>query len=594
VSAGPSAGTQSEEASNERRVRTTAQERERIELRNRSLRRDDVLSRRLIFESRPHEAHIGFSNYCNMSCIMCWDGENPPLVKMSPQVLAKVADQIAPSMSVITPHSASEPLVLTWDDTRRICEQHSIRLSLTTNVQFLDEEKFYELKDITETLHLSIDSHIREIFEKIRPGSRADTVFENLERTARLCREHGVECIGQAVFMAENAAMMPETAAYLADLGIPIVNVIPLIDVNGHSGLSDPLLHFSSEYVEHIKQKCIGVAREKQVCLRWLDRERHDFRDECDRIEPDERTHVAARWEHHMKFYAPGYCRNAYGRLRINADGEVAPCCCATDGDLVLGRLAEHDFPEIWNGPNAQDLRRGMVTWDYSTLCSTCRFVDRPATEPWLPFVEELKRRHGLKSLHPSLPLVSPEHLTRSTGPPKISFVRPAAEMSAWFVALSLGGGLELEDVFTATTRAGEGLEVIAVRPRRAGKELELEIPAHVWNRLESNLGYWWTAFGIKAGDPSVGIRGAEIRCLVRHEGIERVADSTLRYPDSDGLPVVDLGRERQLGWAERGRLPERPQLGERTTHLPSARRLTRAKKAARKAAIERERQTGE
>ena len=43
-------------------------------------------------------------------------------------------------------------------------------MRLTTNVQFLDEQKFDEAKDITETLFLSIDSHIPEVFEKIRPG----------------------------------------------------------------------------------------------------------------------------------------------------------------------------------------------------------------------------------------------------------------------------------------------------------------------------------------------------------------------------------------------------------------------------------------
>ena len=53
-------------------------------------------------------------------------------------------------------------------------------MRLTTNVQFLDEEKFERAKDITETLFLSIDSHIPEVFEKIRPGSKPDKVFENL------------------------------------------------------------------------------------------------------------------------------------------------------------------------------------------------------------------------------------------------------------------------------------------------------------------------------------------------------------------------------------------------------------------------------
>ena len=53
-----------------------------------------------------------------------------------------------------------------------MCERHSIELRLTTNVQFLDERSSRSCRDITETLFLSIDSHIPELFEKIRPGSK--------------------------------------------------------------------------------------------------------------------------------------------------------------------------------------------------------------------------------------------------------------------------------------------------------------------------------------------------------------------------------------------------------------------------------------
>ena len=98
------------------------EDRERIERRNRELLDDDLLQRRLTFASSPYHAHVQFSNFCNMSCVMCWDGGNPPLQKMSPEVLGKVADQVAPGLSVITPHDGSEPLLVSWDEARRLAE----------------------------------------------------------------------------------------------------------------------------------------------------------------------------------------------------------------------------------------------------------------------------------------------------------------------------------------------------------------------------------------------------------------------------------------------------------------------------------------
>ena len=70
----------------------TWEQRERLATRNRALLDRELLEKRLVFVSGPYEAHVQFSNFCNMSCIMCWDGENPPLKRMDPVVLGKVRD----------------------------------------------------------------------------------------------------------------------------------------------------------------------------------------------------------------------------------------------------------------------------------------------------------------------------------------------------------------------------------------------------------------------------------------------------------------------------------------------------------------------
>src|SRR5688572_10197868 len=161
--------------------RVTWAQRAEIAARNHALLDRDLREKRLVFESRPYEAHIQFSNFCNMSCIMCYNGANPPVVKMSPNLLTKIREQIAPNLSLVIPYDGSEPLVLTWEQARDLAKQYSIELRITTNTQFLDEKKFHELKDITEALFLSVDSHNKEIFDEIRPGGQPDVIFENLE-----------------------------------------------------------------------------------------------------------------------------------------------------------------------------------------------------------------------------------------------------------------------------------------------------------------------------------------------------------------------------------------------------------------------------
>jgi radical SAM protein with 4Fe4S-binding SPASM domain len=546
-----------------RQPKITREERLEIEARNRALVERELLEKKLVFASRPYEAQIQYSNFCNMSCIMCHDGANPPLRKMSPEILRKVGEQIAPSVSVVIPFDGSEPLIVAWDEARQMAEEYSFEFSLTTNAQFLDEQKFFELKDITREMLVSIDTHYPDLFEKIRPGSKPDKVFENLPRAAALCREHGLEVWANIVFMTLNGPTLDETIGYLADCGIPTMNILQMIDVNGRSGHLDPTLHFSADYIEWIKQRCIQVAKEKQVRLIWTAAgwERHDFRKEKVASKPHRDWSV--RWETRMKRYVPGYCMTVWNRVHVNTQGQCTPCCYATGGDLVLGNLKNQDFDEIWNGANARDLRRSMATWDYPALCSTCYFVDKPGPEKYLPFVDDVLEVLGRKrqSVDPRLVVKGPEHMTRIVEAPTIQIEDPADEnVDSYVLALSLGG-------------ESEHVEICPLEPSVNGDGLEFAVPKETWEKLKTNLGYWWAIFALDPNDPGLVLRSSEIRCVVRHEGIARIEGSNLRYVDQV-LPVADLGRAKEPGWQEPGALPERPDVDNprmrerRTRHL--------------------------
>lgn len=541
----------------------TREQRLEIEARNRALLERELLEGRFVFESRPFEAQIQYSNFCNMSCIMCHDGANPPLRKMSPKLLQKVGEQIAPSVSVVIPFDGSEPLIVAWDEVRDMAAEYSFELSLTTNAQFLDDEKFFELKDITREMLVSIDTHYPELFEKIRPGSKPEKVFENLPRAAALCKEHGLEVWANIVFMTLNGPTLDETIGYLADTGIQTMNILQMIDVNGRSGHLDPTLHFSADYVEWIKQRCIQMAKEKHVRLIWTVAgwERHDFRKE--KVASKPARDWAVRWETRMKRFVPGYCMTVWNRVHVNTLGQCTPCCYATGGDLVLGDLRKQDFDEIWNSPNALDLRRSMATWDYPALCSTCYFTDKPGAEAYLPFVDDVLEVLGRskQSVDPRLVVKAPEHMTRTADAPTIVIEDPADEsVDSYVLALSLGG-------------EHEQVEICPLEATSTDQGLEFTVPAETWEKLGTNLGYWWAVFAINVNDPQPVLRSTEIRCIVRHEPIARLEGSTLRYLDQV-LPVADLGGAKEPGWAERDELPERPDVDnpriseQRTRHI--------------------------
>jgi radical SAM protein with 4Fe4S-binding SPASM domain len=562
-------------------------ERERIDEQNRALRAEDLLGKRLVFASGPYEAHVAFSNFCNMSCVMCWDGENPPAKKMAPELLERLGEQVAPYLSVVTPHNGSEPLTYSWEETRRIAERYSLRLALTTNVQFLDEQRFHELKDIVEMIVLSVDSHIPEIFQKIRPGGRPERVLENLSSTARLAREHEIECFAQIVFMTQNAAMLPETVRYMAEAGIETVNVIQMIDFNGRSGFYDPLTHFSDRYIDWIKGQCIEAARVQRIRLKWLEGEIHDFRERS--IAPLPHKTKNDRFDTWARLAFPGYCKYAYDRLRIGMNGEVTPCCWAPDDELMLGSLANESFEQIWNGKSARDLRRAHLTWDYPSICASCRMTDKPPAQSHLPFLVEVATELGVEpiDMEPSLVVVEPAHMSRTTDPPQLRIEAPNAAVSTYYLALSLAGSQRRLRAKGPEPVEALRLVELEAEPSSDGT-VAFGFPDEAWTSLRSNFGYWWTVAAAVAGDEPAVLRTTELRCLVRHEPIPRIVGSRLAYADEGHLPVVDLGGNRQYGWREKGARPARPALRKRTSGLwsdPARATRHRPRRRARRAA---------
>ena len=521
------------------RQRISWSEREAGTRRNRARLEHELLAKQLRFESRPYEAHVQFSNFCNMSCVMCWDGENPPLRRMSPALLDSIAAEVAPNLAVITPHNGSEPLLVTWQDTLRIAREHRIRLALTTNGQFFDETRFEEVRDVLEMLVLSIDSHIPEVYAKIRVGSKPEEVFRNLRTTARLSRQHGIACLVQVVLMTENAASLPETVAFMANAGVGAVNVIRMVDVNGRSDHLDAVRHFSADYLEALRKRCVAVAHEHQIALGWeVGRpEWLDFRPAERRITPPRTKLWNDYRDEQLRLRHPGFCRQVHNRLRIDVDGAVGPCAMATDRELDFGDLTEHGFEAIWNGPAARDLRRAHYTWDYPSVCSACRFTDLPQPMPSLPLVERFERETGGPA-EPCIEIASPAHMLRGVSAPTIALHLPAPEIERWALALSLGG-------------TAEDLQVHELpRPRVRSGRAEFDFTPKLWSGLTTNVGYWWAVFAF-VGEGSSALRTTEVRCLVRHEPLERVVGSPLRYRDQGHAPKVDLGGGEAVGWQE-------------------------------------------
>lgn len=543
LSTEPTPGTQQRNNSDEVISLISFAEKEEQEREHWQLLKKQLLENQLEFSTGPLQAHVQFSNYCNLSCIMCWNGRNPRTKKISGELLERIEKQLGPQLSLMIPFSGSEPLILTWDETRGMAERYGVLLRITSNLQFLDEAKFNELKGITETLCVSVDCHIPEVLTKIRQRARTDDVLENLERTVRLCRENDIECIVNVVLLTYNAPFLPDTIRYFHSIGVENVDVLQMVDINHESYFFDPLIHYSGEYIDWIQKQAVEACRESKMRLMWnVGRNQiFDFREKPVLPHPRKTLNDHNQWL--LKHYVPGFCRHACNGLRLELDGDVAPCFLATEGELSLGNLADQDFEDIWNGVNARDLRRGMYTGDVPSLCQSCRLRAPLPPRKKLPFVEHIVEqlqprflRNGV-SEDREVRIVAPEHNERLDEPPTI-LLEVEARQTRFLLAIALGGSIEQ-------------IQTQVVKGKPIGdNRVRIELPQKIWDCLRPNLGYWWTVWQFNGRSAPV-IAANEIRCLIRHRPMERLPGSTLGYLDEGHKPCADLGADKKIGFEQ-------------------------------------------
>ncbi len=269
----------------------------------------------------------------------------------------------------------------------------------------------------------------------------------------------------------------------------------------------------SKEWIASMRERIRTAAEEKKIRVIW-DVEGHDNFDYREDPQPTRPTKARDPWAWKLQHYLPGYCSQSVYRVKVDTDGQIYPCCVGDDGTLSLGNLNEKGFEEIWNGPESQDLRRGMLTGDVPKFCKGCGFyTDRVPPESYPPFIEDMNAKHGFSAEKVGFELEGPEHMIRTREAPQLEWAAPTIKFDDYLVVLSLGS----QDRDTKCFRV----------PRNVTKAF---IPAELWTTMQENFGYWWTVWGVNKKRPQDSQRATPSRCLIRQKDIKRLPGSSLEY----------------------------------------------------------------
>ena len=338
----------------------------------------DLAEKRLVWQSRPYYLEYSTNTACNLRCIMCHQVDNPPVVSTPLELQEPFLDDILRSTTVITPSATSEPLLNNLRRLVPILERHGVFMDIITNGMLLTPEVAEQLIPRMHRLTLSVDSHDKAVFEKLRAPADFELVVENSRAAIRLCNANAIPVVFHMVLAIDCMPGLEDYVDFVADLGGNRITVLELLDNSPSFAELDPFASMTEEEVGARLEAMRQRASERGISVLFEAHEplggEYDYGPREVRVQSGsvlEMMHAELAVSH------TGFCPMVMGYFKVEPDGTSYPCCRAPE-ELKLGNVFEDGIEAVWNGEAMQDLRRRMFSGDYPEPCKGCVVLDGP------------------------------------------------------------------------------------------------------------------------------------------------------------------------------------------------------------------------
>jgi radical SAM protein with 4Fe4S-binding SPASM domain len=287
-----------------------------------------------ILSDFPMNLDLYITNRCNLQCVMCrrtlevQKGLNSEIYQeeqcdMDLNVYKKVIDEAArEGVYAIHLTAYGEPLL--HEDIIEMIkyarEKNILDLFMHTNGTILFENVASELLEAGLTrLIFSVDSPVKEIYEKIRIGADFDVVVDNIKKFMELKRKRGFK--------------------------YPFVRV-QMVEMENNRSQRD-------SYYNYFKNIVDSVGRIEYINFNEMDDGNRYYR---------------------KRRYKENYvCRQLWQRLCVNFDGNVYACLVINE-NTKLGDVDNSTIKELWHGEKMKELRNDHIEGNIGkiTPCSNC------------------------------------------------------------------------------------------------------------------------------------------------------------------------------------------------------------------------------
>lgn len=353
----------------------------RLKDHNSALVRDDLNRHNEVWRGLPEIVNLNHTDICNLRCIMCSESVTPGRTRMSVPRVREVLKQVLPTARKLKLTTAGEPLLFDFDEIVEMAREYQVLLSMITNGTHLTLDRYEKMKDILHHLTISMDSHDRDIFTKIRGRGSYDKIVKNLRELRKAVDHYHFNFHFQMVLMRSNLEALPGFVTFAKEIGVHCVNVTRLhFPFEGLQETEDIFGDFPAETRDRFVYAALEEAKRLGVNVAMADIGYPSyFNAPSPELLPSRPATYICGW--------------VAQEIYIDPFEQVYPCCIG-DPSLIMGDLKTQSFAEVWNGPKYRKLRRKMFDQKLSGYCANCKLY-APIPDDAAFDLREIYRGHG-------------------------------------------------------------------------------------------------------------------------------------------------------------------------------------------------------
>jgi MoaA/NifB/PqqE/SkfB family radical SAM enzyme len=325
-----------------------------------------------IAAQEPVCLYLETTNRCNLLCTTCprTYEELEPEADMPWELFTSLIDQY-PNIARVVLHGIGEPM-LVKDIAQRVkyLKDRNIYVLFNTNGTLLTEANGRALIVAgLDELRVSLDAAEAEVFQMVRGRDFFDKIVANVRNFTRLQRELNAAKPRVSLWLTglrETVDQLPNFVRLAHSIGVTEVYLQRLVffdspmNENSLARAESALFEHTTVREEALIHEAESVARDLGVMF-----------SASGAVDPGESIKM-------QRSDSPwSLCRRPWSLMYITANGRVLPCCIAPFSmkgynSFTLGDATQSSLREIWNGPEYQRFREGLLTSAPPPACANC------------------------------------------------------------------------------------------------------------------------------------------------------------------------------------------------------------------------------